>query len=446
LWNNGGEYASVIHLADEVEPSILVDISGSKLGDTIYSPGSPVARSIAVADPTHTTQDRVFADLDGDQLTDVVVTQHEPSRSDVVMLMWHQNPVRQAVTFRSPLPITITISGRPISQIHAGGNGSTLPNNAADTWTLDPDDWEGISEPAEGETGFYIGYHSSSETWEFFTHSDSTYYEVRVELASDGLIEDLVNDGLVNQRPLWDAALLLWDDAAQEFFDATAGSGLDVGSTCQSIVAEDFDNDADVDLYMTCTNTVENAGNMLFENLGEGVFSLVPLAGGAQGTSEGRSDVVVSADYDLDGRIDLFVTNGYGGAPFFDGVNQLFHNTTDNQNHWLEIDLVGAESNIDGIGARVALEAGGVGQVRTRGGGMHNRAQNFSRLHFGLGSSDTGDSLNVYWPSGLEQQLTNVPADQILTIVEVPEPTRLALMLASLLTVRLASLIRRSAR
>jgi hypothetical protein len=454
LWAEGGEYASIIHLADEVEPSVLVDISGYGIRDTIYSPGSESSRTIQGSFVTHTHQDRVFADLDGDLLTDVLVTQHEPSRSDVVqtsatsvaaaMLMWHQNPVTQGVTFRSPYPITITISGMPRNQIYAGAEGGTLPDSPTDTWTLDPNDWGGISEPAADENGFYIGYDASTETWEFFTHSESTYYEVRVGLESDGLIENLQNNGLVNQRPFWDAALLFWDGSAEEFFDATEGSGLDVGSTCQSIVAEDFDNDTDLDLYMTCTATVENADNMLFENIGDGEFALVPIAGGASGTGGGRSDVVVSADYDLDGLVDLFVTNGYGGAPFFEnGVNQLFHNTTDNQNHWLEIDLVGVESNRDGLGARVVLDAGGVGQVRTRGGGMHNRAQNFNRLHFGLGSSDTIDSLSVYWPSGNEQHLAGVPADQVLTIIEVPEPGRLSLMLTALLALLLVGRIRR---
>ena len=430
-WAQGGRYASIIHLADDIEPSVLVDLRSSfQIDDSVFSlEGSP-SRAIE-AGWTNTPQDRVFADLDGDLLTDVVVTQHQSSRSAVVqtsatsvattMLMSQQNPSRQGVSFRSPHPITLTISGIAPTLLKAGAAGDALADSPTGTWVLDPNDWEGIREPTAHEGGFFLGYESSDQRWQFFMQSKS-WYEVRVELESEGPIEDLQSNGLVNQRPFWDAALLLWDDEAQAFVDATIGSGLDAGSACQSIVAEDFDNDTDLDLYMTCTGAVVNADNMLFENLGDGSFQIVPLAGGAQGTSEGRSDVVASADYDLDGFVDLFVTNGYGGMPFFDGVNQLFRNTTDNQNHWIEIDLVGVESNRDGIGAKVVLEAGGVDQMRTRGGGMHNRAQNFGRLHFGLGAAETISSLTVYWPSGVAQRLSDIAANQILTIVEAVEP------------------------
>ena len=429
-FNQGGQYASIIHLGDELEPSVMVDLDRLRINNSIFSLEGTSSRRI-VSPWTNTPQDRVFADLNGDLFTDAVVTQNQPTRSDLVqtsttslaanMLMSEENPERQAVSFRSPHPVTITVSGMPARLIRAGGEGDALPWNASFTWTLDPNDWTGISEPATDEEGFYIGYEPSDQSWQFFTHSPETWYEVRVKLESDGPIEDVRNDGIVDERPFWNSSLLLWDDDGQAFVDATPGSGLDAGSACQSIVAEDFDNDTDLDLFMTCTGTVANAENMLFENLGGGSFQVVPLAGGAGGTSEGRSDVVASADYDLDGFVDLFIANGRGGLPFFDGVNQLFRNTTDNQNHWVEIDLVGVQSNRDGIGAKVVLEAGGVDQARTRSGGMHNRAQNFSRLHFGLGAADTINSLTIYWPSGVVQHLSDIAANQILTIIEPGE-------------------------
>jgi hypothetical protein len=188
-------------------------------------------------------------------------------------------------------------------------------------------------------------------------------------------------------------------------------------TTCHSAVAGDFDNDMDLDLYLVCAGAVENLPNRLYDNDGQGNFRLVPEAGGASGSPHGRGDAVVTADYDTDGFLDLFVTNGAGLAPFANGPHQLFRNRG-NGNHWLEIDLEGVRSNRDGIGARVEIAAGGVVQRREQGGGMHGYAQNHQRLHFGLAAHTKVDWLRVHWPSGRVQRLTEVPADQILRIRE----------------------------
>jgi hypothetical protein len=429
LWALGGEYASVIHLADEVGASILVDLASLRFTDVLYLPGATTGRDMEALS-IRTPQDRVFADFDGDLMTDVVITQHQPTRSDLVqtsssslaasMLMSARNAVRQGASFHSPYRVAIEAGGIARSEVHIGSNGQNPPWNADNRWYLNSIGAVGISEPEDGESGFYIGYDPPSETWRFFMHSEATWNHVLVEIESDGPISALENHDIVDSRELRDAALFLWDENLGAFVDATGSSGLNAGSACQSIVAEDFDNDTDLDLYMACASGVVNEENVLFENVGGGRFELVPFAAGAEGGSEGLADVVASADYDLDGLMDLLVTNGLGGSPFHDGINHLYRNQTNNGNHWIEIDLIGTESNRDGIGARVVLSAGGVSQVRTRGGGMHRYAQNFGRLHFGLGSSETIDSITVYWPSGKEQVLTDVASDRLLTIAESP--------------------------
>ena len=185
-------------------------------------------------------------------------------------------------------------------------------------------------------------------------------------------------------------------------------------------MAGDFDNDMDLDIYLVCTGRVANLANRLLENDGHGNFREVSGAGGAAGSRLGVGDSVVTADYDRDGFLDLFVTNGSGSLPFADeGPHQLFHNMG-NGNHWLEIDLEGTVSNRDGIGASVVLEAGGVVQIRGQGGGMHRSSQNHQRIHFGLAQHTVADRLTVRWPSGIQQQLEKIQADQILRIKEQP--------------------------
>ena len=96
---------------------------------------------------------------------------------------------------------------------------------------------------------------------------------------------------------------------------------------------------------------------------------------------------------------------------------QVFHNQGNN-NHWIEIDLVGTDSNRDAIGARVILTAGGVTQLREQSGGMLYKAQNHQRLHFGLGDNETIDEIVITWPSGRVQKLRDLPVDQLITITE----------------------------
>jgi hypothetical protein len=132
---------------------------------------------------------------------------------------------------------------------------------------------------------------------------------------------------------------------------------------------------------------------------------------------------VAWADYDNDGFRDLYVIKG-GETGYLSGPHKLYRNQG-NANHWLELNLVGTESNRQGIGAKVQLSSGGVTQVRQKNGGTHYLCQNSSILHFGLGTATQADTITITWPSGLEQVLNEVEADQILSVEEGidPEPT-----------------------
>ena len=123
-------------------------------------------------------------------------------------------------------------------------------------------------------------------------------------------------------------------------------------SDCNSVAACDFDNDMDIDLYVVRSRTAENLPNHLYENQGGGSFAELNDAHGAAGSEQGRGQSVTMADYDQDGYLDLFVTNGRGMYPFSEGPDQLFRNLGSN-NNWLQIDLQGTISNRDGIGARI---------------------------------------------------------------------------------------------
>jgi enediyne biosynthesis protein E4 len=89
-----------------------------------------------------------------------------------------------------------------------------------------------------------------------------------------------------------------------------------------------------------------------------------------------------------------------------------------NTGHWLLLKLKGTLSNRDAIGARVTLKAGNLRQLReVKSGGSYQSHSDF-RLHFGLGEALSADEIKVRWPSGHQQTLHNVKANQILTIEE----------------------------
>ncbi len=235
----------------------------------------------------------------------------------------------------------------------------------------------------------------------------------------DVAVADFNNDLLPDlylARPATDRLFLGTEQGT--LIDWSDGSGINNAdnSDAANVVAGDFDNDMDVDVYLVRKQQDSvNLPNLLYQNQGDGTFVEVLSAGGATGTSIGDGDTVTTADYDLDGFLDLFVTNGAGAVT--DGPHQLFRNQG-NTNNWIEIDLEGVTSNRDGVGAQVFVTAGGVTQLRHQSGGVHKWAQNHQRLHFGLAGNSQIESIEVRWPSGTVQQIQDVGVNQVLTIAE----------------------------
>jgi hypothetical protein len=116
-------------------------------------------------------------------------------------------------------------------------------------------------------------------------------------------------------------------------------------------------------------------------------------------------------DIDNDGRIDAVVTTN-------DGPVHVLHNETRTSNHWLILHLVGHKSNRDAIGAEVKIQTLKGAQFATVTTASSYLSSSDKRVHFGLGPESSVQSLEIRWPSGITQQLTNVKGDQILRIDE----------------------------
>ena len=183
----------------------------------------------------------------------------------------------------------------------------------------------------------------------------------------------------------------------------------------------DYDNDGAGDLFMANGHVLDNIERyhadtkyaepkLMFRNVG-GVFENVSDQLGPDFLVPRVSRGAAVADFDNDGDLDILVSNN-GQTP------QLLRNDGGNANHWLEIFLIGTKSNRDGVGARVKLAAGDLVLYDQRKGGMSYQSAQDPRLHFGLGQREKIDTLEITWPSGAVTKLSNVKADQMISVKE----------------------------
>jgi hypothetical protein len=112
-----------------------------------------------------------------------------------------------------------------------------------------------------------------------------------------------------------------------------------------------------------------------------------------------------------DGNIDVVVED-------LDGSPMILKNHGIPGSHWVSFELFGTKSNRLALNARVKIIAGGMTQTDEVHSGGSYLSQNDLRLHFGLGSSNKIDKVEVYWPSGAVETLTNLSADKFYSVLE----------------------------
>ena len=145
---------------------------------------------------------------------------------------------------------------------------------------------------------------------------------------------------------------------------------------------------------------------LLLRNTGQGRFDQVsaftrPMV--ARGMAYG--------DFDRDGDLDVLITTNHGPA-------YLFRNDGGNRNHWLQLKLVGTKSNRSAIGAVVRVTSAGGTQWQTVHSGSSYCSASDLALTFGLGKDASASAIEISWPSGIMQKVSNVPANQHLVIKE----------------------------
>ncbi len=147
----------------------------------------------------------------------------------------------------------------------------------------------------------------------------------------------------------------------------------------------------------------------LFQNLGQlHVFKEVSGEAGVDNDLDGRG--VAIADFNGDGLLDIYQTNA-------DQPALLYRNQTSNPGNWITLQLQGTRSSRDAVGARVTLKSGGQSQIREVVGGNGYSAASSFRVHFGMGTVNQVDQLEIRWPSGAVETISP-PLNQLSVVEE----------------------------
>lgn len=420
-------FAQLSDLSGNHRPDLVSYVKPMRVYQTTTIPFKEITNDIVVSS-VGAMRDAAIEDLDGDGKMDIFlarshigqgVSQPSPLKLQGRLVLRKKVPFG-AVHFASEGEVTFSIytiwidpsAPQKEKSVVRIGNGLKRPIDG-EKITLSPADpsWQNVGNMTK-EDNVTIEYDPQKNVWTL----TSFVKEINFQITAEKPIYDIKLVGFHNTKvALTDFLLTPQADGYRS--NQSAGFS-DLSTAAVSVVTGDFDNDMDVDIYLVCADQIQNLPNMLYENDGKGRFKRVDNAGGAKGSPLGRGNQVITADYDRDGFLDLFVTNGAGQPPIaYEGPHQLFRNIG-NTNNWIEIDLCGTQSNRDGIGALISLEAGGKTQKRIQSGGIHSYSQNHGRLHFGLGANTTIDRIAVRWPSGISQELKNIPSNQIILIKE----------------------------
>ena len=413
-------------------PNAIYDMSSTPFKPLVGTLGFPRIYNV---------QDAVFADFNGDLLPDVFCARGiyrsyiDTETPGEIKIQMQINLGEKGLNFKTEGTVRFEIHSTwatRLRHLFIGIDGHTLEafggehvpsdpirNVASFKFELSPDDprVKGLKPRPDFENyGIYVGYDEKQKMWILLYHTrpriktNWTGLEAFIESAHPMSAVNPINFTAFDLRA--DPQSLLLINSGNQFRRSKTFWA------ARSVIAGDFDNDMDLDLYVVRSTSAGNLPNQLYENLGDGTFVQLPGAGGAEGSTDGRGQSATMADYDRDGYLDFFVTNGRGPYPFNEGPDQLFRNINSG-NNWLQIDLEGTVSNRDGIGARLfATTPDGRTQLRENGGGIHWAQQDQKRIHFGIARHETVSELVIHWPSGIIQKLKDLPVNQVLHVVE----------------------------
>jgi enediyne biosynthesis protein E4 len=290
----------------------------------------------------------------------------------------------------------------------------------------------------DGFTDIFVS-NDTFENFLFHNQGDGTFAEVALQasvaynafgnpIAGMGAdFRDIDNDGRpdIFETAMFGEGFPLYKNAGNgQFQDVTATVGLAAltsRSTGWGVGAFDFDNDGNKDLFVTCSDILDNSmelahrpfalPNRVLRNTGNLKIEDVSLSAGPSFQIPAAHRGAAFGDLNNDGKIDAVVT-------VLNGAPEIWMNRSNTHNHWIILNLVGVKSNRDGLGTKVKITTNLGSQYNQASTAVSYNSSSDKRVHFGLGSAAVVDNIELVWPSGTRQVLKNITADQVLTVTE----------------------------
>jgi enediyne biosynthesis protein E4 len=220
-------------------------------------------------------------------------------------------------------------------------------------------------------------------------------------------------------------AALFRNDGSMSFTDVSYTSGIAPSTTPYVGWGDaffDFDNSGWVDFFMVNGHVypqmdTAEAGpkyrepGLLFRNQHNGTFKDISKLVGPALQLPRVSRGVAVGDLFNDGRMDIVIEN-LKGSP------TILQPQGGPSNHWIDLELVGSKGNRLALNARVKVTAGDLLQTSAVLSGGSYLSQNDLRIHVGLGSNKHVDKVEIFWPAGTTEVLTDLAADHIYDVKE----------------------------
>jgi hypothetical protein len=461
LWRNRGDgtFADVTDKAGVGYPgwgmgAVVADVDNDGWDDlyvTCYGPNhlfrnngdgtfSDLTSKAGVGDPRWSTG-AAFADYDRDGWLDLFVANYVDVRLDAL-------PEFGKGKYCEFHGIPVQCGPRGL-----GGSGDTLYRNKGDGTFEDVSARAGVSDlkgrfgmgaiwsdvDGDGRPDLFVA-NDAGPNFLYRNNGDGTFSDVALQ-AGTALSEDGKEQGSMglavgdyDHSGRWSIFVTNFSDEYNAFYrNEKAFQFSDVSLASQTARASipfvgwgthflDYDNDGWLDLLVANGHVypqVERARpgpryaqrKLLYRNNQNGTFSDTTAAAGAALAEPSVSRGSAAGDLDNDGDLDVIVNN-------LDGGPTVLRNDGGNRHNFLVVDLEGRTLNRGAVGATVTVRAAGLTQRAERRAGDSYLSHSDPRLHFGLGTRKTVDSVEVRWPNGVIQRFLQVPANAFIRIVE----------------------------
>jgi hypothetical protein len=376
-----------------------------------------VSFAAGMGPPYHPSQTARWADFDNDGWLDLYVGNESTAEHAAPSQLYHNNRDGTFTEIAAKAGVTNDRYAKGVAAGDYDGDGdmdiyvsnlhdrNRLYRNNGDLTFTDVAESLGVDLPLDSFPAWF---------WDFDNDGNLDIYVTTFGFTTAGLA-----DFYANGVPPGELPKLYRGDGEGHFEDVAASVGLTKPSCTMGTNFGDLDNDGFLDFYLGtgAPKYSELMPNQMYWNRAGKEFVEVTFAGGFGHLQKGHG--IAFADLDLDGDQEVF--EQMGGALRGDKYHDVLYENPGFGRHWIAVMLVGTRSNRSAIGARIQADftdSGGERSVYRWVGSGASFGANPLRQSIGLADADRVERLTITWPSGLVEELHDLPAGQLIEIVE----------------------------